>query len=134
MTLVQESRMLKGMLDDMKVQTGTYKDDQQQLIENLRLQLNETREMINKMRENKEKEFRKIKEKYEDERRRENEQYQLEFEKLKNEVMLNQRKLGQEEHYNKELAILNNKLQNNITNVRGGDNDIRKSINTKETK
>jgi len=45
------------------------------LIENLRLQLNETREMINKMRENKEKEFKKTKERYDDERRRESEQY-----------------------------------------------------------
>ena len=31
--------------------------------------------MINKMRENKDKEFRKLKERYEDERRRESEQY-----------------------------------------------------------
>jgi hypothetical protein len=41
------------------------------LIENLRIQLNETRDMINKMRENRDKEFKKLKEKYEDDRRRE---------------------------------------------------------------
>jgi hypothetical protein len=40
------------------------------LNDNLRTQLNETRDMINKMRENKEKEFRKLREKYEDESRR----------------------------------------------------------------
>jgi hypothetical protein len=45
------------------------------LIENLRLQLNETREMIVKLRENKDKEYRKLKERYEDDRRRESEQF-----------------------------------------------------------
>ena len=72
------------------------------------------------MRENKDKEFKKLKEKYEDDKRRESDQYQHEYEKLKNEIALMQRKLGQEEHYNKELAVLNNKLQHNITNVRVG--------------
>lgn len=67
--------MLKGHLEEIKSDSTTYKSDQNQLIENLRLQLNETREMINKMRENKDKEFKKMKERYDDERRRESEQY-----------------------------------------------------------
>lgn len=75
--------------------------------------------MINKMRENKDKEFKKLKERFEDEARRETEQYQIEYEKLKNEIILMSRRLGQEEHYNKELAILNNKLQNNLTSLKG---------------
>lgn len=83
------------------------------------MQLNETRDMINKMRENRDKEFKKLKEKYEDDRRRESDQYQTEYEKLKNEIALMQRRLGQEEHYNKELAVLNSKLQHNVTTVKG---------------
>mmetsp|Transcript_35794 Transcript_35794/g.34822 ORF Transcript_35794/g.34822 Transcript_35794/m.34822 type:complete len:195 (+) Transcript_35794:342-926(+) len=70
--------------------------------------------MITKMRENKEKEFKKLREKYEEDRRRESEQYQVEYDKLKNEIGLMQRRLGQEEHYNKELAVLNHKLQSNV--------------------
>lgn len=50
--------------------------------------------MINKIRENKEKEFRKLRERYEDDRRRESEQYQMEYEKLKNEVTLLSKRLG----------------------------------------
>ena len=102
--------MLKEMLDETKKTGMQYKDDQNQLIENLRLQLNETREMIVKMRDNKDKEYRKLKERFEDEKRRESEQFQLEYEKLKNEVAIVQKRLGQEEHFSKELSILNNKL------------------------
>lgn len=74
--------------------------------------------MINKIRENKDKEFKKLKERYDDERRRESEQYQFEYEKLKNEISLLQRRLGQEETYTKELAIINNKLSNNMSNIK----------------
>jgi hypothetical protein len=31
-----------------------------------------------------------------------------------------QRRLGQEEHYNKEMSVLNHKLQSNVSNIRGG--------------
>ena len=119
--------MLKEMLDENKKTGIQYKDDQNQLIENLRLQLNETREMIVKMRDNKDKEYRKLKERFEDEKRRESEQFQLEYEKLKNEVAIVQKRLGQEEHFSKELSILNNKLQNNVNvaSVRAtGDRDV----------
>lgn len=74
--------------------------------------------MINKMRENKDKEFKKMKERFDDERRRESEQYQFEYEKLKNEIALMQKRLGQEENYAKELAVINNKLQNNVHTIR----------------
>eukprot|EP00347_Sterkiella_histriomuscorum_P022258 403331120 len=116
-TYEHENTMLKQLLEDLKQQSQTYKDDQSSLIENLRLQLNETREMIVKMRENKDKEHKKLKERYEDERRREAEKYQFEYEKLKNEIAIMQKRLGQEEHFSKELAILNNKLQTNMSSV-----------------
>lgn len=121
-TLIHENTLLKQLLDETKSQSTTYKEDQQQLIENLRLQLNETREMIVKLRENKDKEYKKLKERYEDERRREAEKQQFEYEKLKNEIAIMQKRLGQEEHFSKELAILNNKLQNNMSSTayRGG--------------
>ena len=90
------------------------------MIENLRLQLTETREMIVKLRENKDKEYKKLKERYEDERRREQEKYQFEYEKLKNEVAIVSKRLGQEEHFSKELAILNNKLQSNVSAIGSG--------------
>jgi hypothetical protein len=70
--------------------------------------------MIVKMRETKDKEFKKLKERYEDERKRETEAMQFEYEKLKNEMLLMQKRLGQEEHFSKELAIINSKMQNNI--------------------
>ena len=67
--------MLKDMLSETKQNGSQYKDDQEKLIENLRLQLNETREMIVKIRENKDKEYKKLKERFEDEKRRESEQF-----------------------------------------------------------
>ena len=75
--------------------------------------MNETREMIVKMRENKEKEIKKMKERYDDERRRESEQFQIEYEKIKTEVAILNKRLGNEEQFSKELSIINNKLQNN---------------------
>jgi hypothetical protein len=58
------------MVEDLKKQGAEYKEDSHSLNENLRVQLNETREMINKMRENKDKEFRKLREKYDDDSRK----------------------------------------------------------------
>ena len=37
------------------------------------------------------------------------------------------RKLGQEEHFNKELAVLNNKLQNNVSHVKGSTKEVRET-------
>lgn len=117
------------MLEEVKSQGTTYKEDQNGLIDNLRLQLNETRDMIVKLKDNKDKEVKKLKERYEDERRREQEKYQFEYEKLKNEIAIVSKRLGQEEHFSKELAILNNNLQNNMSVIGtgGGAGDTFKS-------
>jgi hypothetical protein len=79
------------------------------------MQLNETRELVVKLREGKDKEIRKMKERYEEERKRESEQWQLEFDKMKAEMTILQKRLGNEEQFSKELAIINNKLQNNTS-------------------
>ena len=62
------------------------------------------------MKEEKAKEFRKLKERGDDIQRREAEKYQFELDKLRAEVALVSKRLGQEEHFSKELAIINNKL------------------------
>ena len=61
------------MLDDLKRDSNNLKDNQNSLILNLRLQLDETREMIEKVKETKEREFKKLREKCEEENRRETE-------------------------------------------------------------
>ena len=45
------------------------------------------------------------------------ERYQFEFDKLREEIQLFARKLGQEENLNKQLSMLNYKLQNNLTDL-----------------
>lgn len=76
----------------------------------MRLQLNETRERLVELKDEKQKEFKKVKERFEDQRRREADQYTFELEKLRSEIAIAQKRLGQEEHFSKELAIINNKL------------------------
>ncbi len=105
----------------MRGDTATVKEEQARLIEGLRVQLNEARDRIVEMKEDKQKEFKKIKERYEDQRRREQDQYTYELEKLRNEIALSQKRLGQEEHFSKELAIINNKLQSNLTTIKTGN-------------
>jgi ElaB/YqjD/DUF883 family membrane-anchored ribosome-binding protein len=68
---------------------------------NLRLQLDETREMIDKVKDNKEREFKKLREKCDEEMRREGEKYQFEYDKLREEINMFTRRLGQEESLNK---------------------------------
>ena len=102
------------------------------LLENLRMQLNETRELVVKLREGKDKEIRKMKERYEEERKRESEQWQLEFDKMKAEMTILQKRLGNEEQFSKELAIINNKLQNNTsTTIYKTEEVKRESIQSK---
>ena len=107
-TLCNENKMLRERLEELR--SDTVKEEQGRLIENLRLQLNETREQIVQMKEDKQKEFKKLKERHDDQRRRENDQHGFELEKLRSEMALAQKRLGQEEHFSKELAIINNKL------------------------
>jgi hypothetical protein len=46
------------------------------------------------------------------------ERYEFQYEKLRDEIRMMQRRLGQEEHLNKELAVMNNKLQDNLGDIR----------------
>lgn len=117
-TLNSENTMLKQRLEEMRSDSGLVKDEQARLIENLRLQLNETRDTLNQVREDRQKEFKKLKERYEDQRRRESDKNTFDLEKLRAEIALAQKRLGQEEHFSKELAIINNKLQSNVSSGR----------------
>lgn len=74
--------------------------------------------MLEKQKTEKEHGIRLLKEKYEEEHRREGERYEFQYDKLRDEIRMMQKRLGQEEHLNKELAILNNKLQNNLGEVK----------------
>jgi chromosome segregation ATPase len=82
----QENRTLKKLLEDSKEDYGSHKNDQNRLIQNLRLQLDETKDMIDKIRETKDREMKRIREKYDDEKRREVEKYQFEYDKLREEI------------------------------------------------
>lgn len=53
---------------------------------NLRMQLDETRDMVSKVKEVKEKEFRKLREKCDEDIRRETDKYQFEYDKLREEI------------------------------------------------
>ena len=76
--------------------------------------MDETKDMIERIRESKDRELKRIKDKADDERRKEAEKYQFEYDKLREEIQLFARKLGQEENLNKQLSMLNYKLQNNL--------------------
>ena len=90
--------------------------------------------MIDRIRETKDREMKRIRDKFDDEKRKECEKYQFEYDKLREEIQLFARKLGQEENLNKQLSMLNYKLQNNLTdmgkNYGGDDEDLyaKKSI------
>lgn len=83
--------------------------------------------MIDRIRETKDREFKRMRDKFEEEKRKETEKYQFEYDKLREEIQLFARKLGQEENLNKQLSMLNYKLQSNITelgnNFYGGRED-----------
>lgn len=118
-SLGDENKTLRGMLEDLKKDGNNLKENQTSLIMNLRLQLDETREMIDKVKDNKEREFKKLREKCDEEMRRESEKYQFEYDKLREEINMFQRRLGQEESLNKQLAVQNTKLGNNLSDLRG---------------
>lgn len=101
-------------MEDGKEDHSSYKTDQTRLLQNLRLQMDETKEMIERIRESKDRDLRRIKERADEERRKEAEKYQFEYDKLREEIQLFARKLGQEENLNKQLSMLNYKLQNNL--------------------
>ena len=97
----QENRTLKKLLEDGKEDHSTFKGDQNRLIQNLRLQLDETKEIIDRIRETKDRELKRMRDRVDDENRKEAEKYQFEYDKLREEIQLFARKLGQEENLNK---------------------------------
>ena len=74
-SLMDENKTLRVMLEDLKKDSNNLKENQNSLIVNLRLQLDETREMIDKVKDTKEREFKKLREKCDEEMRREGEKY-----------------------------------------------------------
>lgn len=82
------------------------------------MQLDETRDMVSKVKEVKEKEFRKLREKCDEDIRRETDKYQFEYDKLREEIQMFQRKLSQEENVNGEFSKLNQKLNNVLGDLR----------------
>ena len=121
----QENRTLKKLMEDGKEDYATYKGDQNRLMQNLRLQMDETREMIDRIRETKDRELKRNRDKFDDERRKEAEKYQFEYDKLREEIQLFARTLGQEENLNKQLSMLNYKLQGNMSDLGKGFSGAR---------
>ena len=85
----------------------------------MRRQLDETNEMIAVLKETKHREFKKLREKCDEDIRRETDKYQFEYDKLREEINMFQRRLGQEETLNKQLAVQNTKISNNLSDLRG---------------
>jgi len=56
---------LKKLLEESRGDYGAFKNDQNRLNNNLRIQLDETKDMIDRIRETKERELKRMKEKYE---------------------------------------------------------------------
>lgn len=90
----EENRTLKKLLEECRGDYGAFKNDQNRLTDNLRLQLDETKEMIERIRETKDRELRRMRDKFEEEKRQETEKYQFEYDKLREEIQLFARKLG----------------------------------------
>ena len=82
----QENRTLKKLLEDGKEDHSQHKQDQNRLIQNLRLQLDETKDMIDRIRETKDREMKRLRDKADDERRKDTEKYQFEYDKLREEI------------------------------------------------
>ena len=77
---------MKNLLETVKSDTKNYKINQEALVSNLRLQLDETKDMIIKVKDTKEREFRKLREKCDEEIRRETDKRQFEYDKLREEI------------------------------------------------
>ena len=92
-------------MDSFKNDATNLKENQNSLIKNLRTQLEETNDIIDRIKETKEREFRKLREKSDEEIRRETDKYQFEYDKLREEINMFTRRLGQEESLNKQLAV-----------------------------
>lgn len=117
-TLKDENRSLLEMHKALKADSDRLKENQESLIRNLRMQLDETKDVIAQVKEGKEREFRKLREKCDEEIRRETDKYQFEYDKLRDEIQMFQRKLNQEESLNKQLGQLNEKMVSNMGELR----------------
>ena len=82
----EENRTLKKLLEESRSDYGAFKNDQNRLNNNLRLQLDETKEMIDRIRETKDRELRRMRDKFDEEKRKETEKYQFEYDKLREEI------------------------------------------------
>ena len=82
------------LYQQLKADSDRLTTNQDSLIKNLRLQLDETREVISNLKDNKEREFKKLRDKCDEEIRRETDKYQFEFDKQKDEISMYQRRLG----------------------------------------
>ena len=117
-TIQDENRSILMLHQALKVDSDRLKENQEVLIRNLRVQLDETKELIVGLKEGKEREFKKLREKCDEEVRRETDKYQFEYDKLRDEIQMFQRRLGQEESLNKQLGSLNLKMQQNMGELR----------------
>lgn len=70
----------------LKTDCDKLKENQDSLIKNLRVQLEETKEIINQLKDSKEREFKKLREKCDEEVRRETDKYQFEYDRLRDEI------------------------------------------------
>ena len=82
------------LYQQLKADSDRLTTNQDSLIKNLRLQLDETREVISNLKDNKEREFKKLRDKCDEEIRRETDKDQFEFDKQKDEISMYQRRLG----------------------------------------
>jgi F0F1-type ATP synthase membrane subunit b/b' len=74
-TLQDENRSLLTLHQNLKSDSDRLKENQESLIKNLRVQLEETKEIISQLKDSKEREFKKLREKCDEEVRRETDKY-----------------------------------------------------------
>jgi len=73
--LNNEVKTLREMMDSLKSDSKDQKESHTVITSNLRMQLEETREIVSKVKETKEREFRKLREKCDEDIRRETDKY-----------------------------------------------------------
>ena len=72
-----EVKTLREMMDSLKSDSKDQKESHTVITSNLRMQLEETKEIVSKVKETKEREFRKLREKCDEDIRRETDKYQF---------------------------------------------------------
>ena len=70
-----EVKTLREMMDSLKSDSKDQKESHTVITSNLRMQLEETKEIVSKVKETKEREFRKLREKCDEDIRRETDKY-----------------------------------------------------------